>query len=222
MGYWVRNLLYGISIWKTTLLPQQPFINQILSNFEKAALFSFSLTAITSNKFRRECKKNKFMWSSRKIFCKITLTKDELDQYYGKFASISTCKSGLLNFVAVAQVRVTLNVVNAQLRFLHQKEWKNPHDIGYRRWKVREIVKPIGISYNSVISIHLCARKLSARWELRLLITDIECNSATTLKECLAFFNSNEFLNRFITRMIYLDSLQQQDTKQQRIRPKEG
>ena len=84
---------------------------------------------------------------------------------------------------------------------------KKMHDLvlADRRLKVREIVETIGVSKACVGHIPheiLGMRKLSARWVLRLVTPDNNCNRETdTSEQCLTLFKRNpkEFLRIFVT-----------------------
>lgn len=112
-------------------------------------------------------------------------------------------KSGLLNFVVVAQAGVTTNILDTFSRSAPSKTSEIMHDMADESSTMRVIWEAIDISHGSmwILDDYLVTRKLSASWMLSLLTTGHKSNRATISQEYLTSFNCNrdEFFRRFVT-----------------------
>lgn len=101
------------------------------------------------------------------------LTKDKLD------------KSGFMNFVGIAEARVTRNVLDAAPETIEITHYVV---LDGRTLKVWQILEAIGITFRSMVSIsndYLGMRRLSSSWLSRLLIIDNKYNRNGNFKRAL-------------------------------------
>lgn len=120
VAFWIPHLV----TWKATPLSSINIQHLTTKNFKQALLFSSCLTDIESRPPRENGKsefhlliKNNFLYKNLSILPKIGLNNTMENRHY----QFQCLKRGLRNLVKVGQARVTVNVVNAQLRSLHPK-----------------------------------------------------------------------------------------------------